>query len=131
MEITETRISLVARPNSRLRAYASVTFDNQFVVRDMRIIEGKKGLFVAMPSKKMQRTCPRCGFKNPITHKFCGSCGAALNPIRDQRLSPSQQHRDLAHPIKTEFREYIQKKVLEEYEKVKKAAESGEKKEEK
>jgi len=125
MEITETRISLVGRPNSRLRAYASVTFDNQFVVRDMRIIEGKKGLFVAMPSKKVQRACPRCGFKNPITHKFCGSCGTALNPVNEQRLSPSQQHRDLAHPIKTEFREYIQKKVLEEYEKVKKAAEEN------
>jgi len=122
MEITETRISLVERPNSRLRAYASITFDNSFVVRDIRIIEGKRGLFVAMPSKKMQRPCPRCGFKNPISHKFCGSCGTSLNPINQQRLSPSQQHRDLAHPIKTDFREYIQKKVLEEYEKVKKGA---------
>ncbi|MCM8804212.1 MAG: SpoVG family protein [Candidatus Omnitrophica bacterium] len=119
MEITETRISLVERPNSRLRAYASITFDDAFVIRDIRVIEGKKGLFVAMPSKKMQRACSRCGFKNPITHKFCGSCGTSLNPI-NQRLSPSQQHRDLAHPIKTDFREYIQKKVLEEYEKVKK-----------
>ncbi len=119
MEITETRISLVERPNSRLRAYASITFDNSFVVRDIRIIEGKKGLFVAMPSKKMQRPCARCGFKNPITHKFCGSCGVSLNPTNQQRLSPSQQHRDLAHPIKTDFREYIQNKVLEEYEKVK------------
>jgi len=120
MEITETRISLVERPNSRLRAYASITFDNSFVVRDIRIIEGKNGLFVAMPSKKMQKPCVRCGFKNPITHKFCGSCGVGLNPINKQKLSPSQQHRDIAHPIKTDFREYIQKKVLEEYEKVKK-----------
>ena len=119
MEITETRISLVTNPSSRLRAYASVTFDDQFVVRDIRIIEGKKGLFVAMPSKKMQRPCPRCGFKNPIGNKFCGSCGSALNPVEQQNLSPSRQHRDLAHPIKTDFREYIQNKVLEEYEKAK------------
>jgi len=115
MEITETRISLVGRPNSRLRAYASVTFDDAFVVRDIRVIEGKKGLFVAMPSKKMQRDCPKCGFKNAITNKFCGSCGAALNPVVEKEYMPSQQHRDLAHPIKTEFREYLQNKVLEEY----------------
>ncbi|MCM8785184.1 MAG: SpoVG family protein [Candidatus Omnitrophica bacterium] len=120
MEITEVRVSLVERPNSRLRAYASITFDNSFVVRDVRIIEGKRGLFVAMPSKKMQRPCSRCGFKNPVSHKFCGSCGVSLNPLNQQRLSPSQLHRDLAHPVKTDFREYIQKKVLEEYEKVKK-----------
>jgi stage V sporulation protein G len=121
MEITETRVSLVGRPNSRLRAYASVTFDDAFVVRDIRIIEGKKGLFVAMPSKKMQRDCPKCGFKNPISNKFCGSCGAALSPVDEEKLTPSQQHRDLAHPIKTEFRDYIQKTVLDEYEKQEKA----------
>ncbi len=115
MDITETRISLVGRPNSRLRAYASVTFDDVFVVRDIRIIEGKKGLFVAMPSKKMQRDCQKCGFKNAVTNKFCGSCGIGLNPIIEKDIVPSQHHRDLAHPIKTEFREYLQSKVLEEY----------------
>ncbi len=117
MEITETRISLVGRPNSRLRAYASVTFDDVFVVRDIRIIEGKKGLFVAMPSKKMQRDCPKCGFKNAISNKFCGSCGNALNAVDEEQFTPSQQHSDLAHPIKAEFRDYIQNKVLAEYEK--------------
>ena len=129
MEITETRISLVERPNSRLRAYASVTFGNVFVVRDIRIIEGKKGLFVAMPSKKMQRPCPRCGFKNPITNKFCGSCGSALNPASEQQLAPSQQHKDLAHPISTEFRDYLQDKVLEAYNKWKSEGGSVQKKE--
>jgi len=120
MQITETRISLVNKPNSRLRAYASVTFDDVFVVRDIRIIEGKKGLFVAMPSKKMQRNCPQCGFKNPVTNKFCGSCGTKLNPVEkkeEMKDVPSQQHRDLAHPIKTEFRDYIQEKVIEEFKK--------------
>ena len=85
------------------------------MVRDIRIIEGKKGLFVAMPSKKMQRDCPKCGFKNPITNRFCGSCGTTLNPVEEKEFVPSQQHRDLAHPIKTEFREYLQHKILEEY----------------
>ena len=118
MEITETRISSVENPNSRLRAYASVTFDNVFVVRDIRIIEGKKGLFVAMPSRKLQKPCQQCGFKNPVTNKFCGSCGAGVEAISEEDAAPSQQHRDLAHPISTEFREYLQKHVLEAYEQV-------------
>jgi stage V sporulation protein G len=116
MEITETRISPINKPNSRLRAYASVTFDNSFVIREIRIIEGKYGLFIAMPSRKMQKPCPKCNFKNPVTNKFCGQCGAALNAAeqKTQRTGP-QQHKDLAHPINTQFRDYLQKKILEAY----------------
>ena len=50
MEITEIRISL--RDDNKLKAFASITFDNSFVVRGLKIIEGAKGLFVAMPSRK-------------------------------------------------------------------------------
>ena len=50
MEITEIRISL--RDDNKLKAFASITFDNAFVVRGLKIIEGAKGLFVAMPSRK-------------------------------------------------------------------------------
>ena len=95
-------------------------------MRDIRIIEGKRGLFVALPSKKMQRNCLQCGFKNAVTNKFCGSCGTKLDPLEkpeEMQDAPSQQHRDLAHPIKTEFRDYIQEKVIEEY-KNKEASES-------
>jgi hypothetical protein len=77
-----------------------------------------------MPSKKMQRPCPKCGFKNPITHKFCGSCGSSLNLTMEQRLAPSQQHQDIAHPINQEFRDYLQKRILEAYQKEKEAAAS-------
>ncbi len=50
MEITEVRIYPVA--DKQLRAYAAVTFDDCFVVRDVKIIEGRKGVFVAMPSRR-------------------------------------------------------------------------------
>jgi stage V sporulation protein G len=51
MQITEIRIAL--RDDDKLKAFVSVTFDNEFVVRGMKIIEGKEGhLFVAMPSRK-------------------------------------------------------------------------------
>lgn len=50
MDITEVRITL--RDEGRLRAFASITFDNWFVVRGLKIIESTNGTFVAMPSRK-------------------------------------------------------------------------------
>ncbi len=50
MEITEVRISL--RNDDKLKAFASITFDDCFVVRGLKIIEGANGSFVAMPSRK-------------------------------------------------------------------------------
>lgn len=51
LEITEIRVHL--RNEDRLKAFATVTFDNCFVVRSMKIIEGTKGLILCMPSRKM------------------------------------------------------------------------------
>jgi stage V sporulation protein G len=50
MEVTEVRIFPVQE--DRLKAYVTITFDNCFVVRDLKVISGNNGLFVAMPSKK-------------------------------------------------------------------------------
>jgi stage V sporulation protein G len=50
MEVTEVKIFPVQE--DRLRAYATITFDNCFVIRDLKVISGNNGLFVAMPSKK-------------------------------------------------------------------------------
>ncbi len=50
MEITEVKVFPVNE--DRLKAYVSITIDNCFVIRDLKIIEGTGGLFVAMPSKK-------------------------------------------------------------------------------
>jgi stage V sporulation protein G len=50
VEITEIRVTL--RDEERLRGFANVTFDNAFVVRGMKIIQGNNGYFVAMPSRK-------------------------------------------------------------------------------
>ncbi|MBN1283258.1 MAG: septation regulator SpoVG [Proteobacteria bacterium] len=50
MEITDVRVYPVEE--EKLKGYATITFDNCFVVRDVKIISGPKGLFVAMPSKK-------------------------------------------------------------------------------
>jgi len=52
MEITEVRVFPIAREDERLRAFATIVFENCFVVRDLRVIQGNGGLFVAMPSRK-------------------------------------------------------------------------------
>jgi stage V sporulation protein G len=50
MEITEVRVFPVSE--EKLKAYVTITFDDCFVVRDLKVIHGNSGLFVAMPSKK-------------------------------------------------------------------------------
>lgn len=52
MEITKVNLRLVENMN-KVRAIASVTFDEEFVVNDIRLVEGDKGFFVAMPSRKL------------------------------------------------------------------------------
>lgn len=51
MEITDVRIRKVAE-DGKMKAVVSITFDDEFVVHDIRIIEGQNGLFVAMPSRR-------------------------------------------------------------------------------
>jgi len=52
MNITDIRIRKI-NMDGRMKAIVSVTFDDAFVVHDVKVVEGQKGLFVAMPSKKM------------------------------------------------------------------------------
>jgi stage V sporulation protein G len=51
MKITEVKV-FPAKENGRLKAYATIVFDNDFIVRDLKVIEGNKGLFVSMPSRR-------------------------------------------------------------------------------
>src|SRR4029453_16359592 len=85
--ITEVRIKLMEDNNERLLAFCSVTFDDAFVVRDLKIIEGAKGSFVAMPSRKLTDRCSGCGYKNHLRARFCNQCGHKQDEdraIRDQ-----------------------------------------------
>ena len=52
MEITDVRIRKVS-DEGKMKAIVSITFDDEFVIHDVKIIEGQNGLFVAMPSRKM------------------------------------------------------------------------------
>ena len=126
MKITEVRIfQKTEDADKKLRAFATVTFDDSFVVRDIKVIEGGKGLFVAMPSRRAKEACPRCRHRNVVHSCYCNQCGAQLptNPKVDigkmDETARQNEHRDIAHPITVECREYLQKAVLEAYEKEK------------
>jgi len=120
MEITEVRIFLKESPDKKLKAYATVTFDDAFVVRNIKVIEGASGPFIAMPSRKIKYPCPKCNFKNEAKSKYCNMCGTQLpvaqRPVSATDVSSAQsEHKDIAHPITQAFREYLQKKILDAY----------------
>jgi stage V sporulation protein G len=117
MEISEVRVALKDSADKKLKAYATVTFDNCFVVRNIKVIEGSAGLFISMPSRKVKHPCPKCGYKNEPRSKFCNQCAAPLPAQPEEPGSAAQSdHKDIAHPITQEFRDYLQKRVLAAYE---------------
>lgn len=117
VEITEVRIRLVRSPDERLKAFATVTFDKAFVVRDVKVVDGPSGLFIAMPSRKLVARCPQCKEKNHLRAKYCNGCGERL-PIPRAGADGGDRvrlHVDVAHPIHTRCRESIQRAVLDAY----------------
>jgi stage V sporulation protein G len=82
MEITDIRVRKV-NAEGKLKAYVTVTFDDSFVVHNVKVIEGESGTFIAMPSRKTK----------------------------------NGEYKDVAHPINTDFRTYMQEKIVTEYEK--------------
>ena len=117
MEITEVRIKLMEDSDDRLQAFCSITFDNAFVVRDLKIIDGSNGPFVAMPSRKLTSHCHQCGSKNHLKAQYCNQCGARLREDRTQRDQEGRAklYADIAHPINSQCREMIQNRVIAEY----------------
>ena len=80
MEITDIRIRRL-EGSGKMKAIASITIDDEFVLHDIKVVDGEKGLFIAMPSKK----------------------------------TGEGEYRDIAHPIRTETRNRIQRLILERY----------------
>jgi stage V sporulation protein G len=125
MKITEVRIFSSESRDGKLKAFATMTFDDWFVVRNVKIIQGTNGLFVAMPSRKVMDTCPKCGFKNARGSKYCNQCGkeqARKDFAQEDDTGEKQAgHMDIAHPVTPECRTYIQQQILDAYEKEREA----------
>ena len=121
MEITEVRVKLMEEPGERLQAFCSITFDDAFVVRDLKIIEGSSGPFVAMPSRKLTNHCPKCGCKNHMRAAYCNQCGVRLREtamLKDDE-GRAKLYADIAHPINPACREMIQARVIDAFEREK------------
>ncbi|MBI1249414.1 stage V sporulation protein G [bacterium] len=117
MKITEVRIKLMEDSSDRLRGFCSITFDDAFVIRDLKIIEGANGPFVAMPSRKLTGHCSHCGSKNHLRAAYCNQCGNKLRQPSIERGADQRAklYADIAHPINSECREQIQTRVIAEY----------------
>ncbi|MCE5267972.1 MAG: SpoVG family protein [Planctomycetaceae bacterium] len=118
MDITEVRVKLMEEPGERLQAFCSITFDDAFVVRDLKIIEGATGPFVAMPSRKLTGHCGQCGSKNHLRALYCNQCGGRLkeSPATKSDDGRAKLYADIAHPINAACREMIQRHVIRAFE---------------
>lgn len=117
MEVTEVRIKLMDEPGDRLKAFCSVTFDDCFVIRDLKIIEGSTGPFVAMPSRKLTSHCHKCGTKNHLRALYCNQCGIRQQDGRalTDADGRAKLYADIAHPINSACREMVQECVIREF----------------
>ena len=116
MKVTNVSIKLSPQSGDRLKAFCTMTLDGEFVVRDLKIIEGTNGLFVAMPSRKLTDHCPKCNGKNHLRAKFCNDCGGRMpeKRISDEDVQ-GKLHADIAHPINSECRGRLQDVILDAY----------------
>ena len=114
MTITEVRVKLAADATERLLAFCSLTLEGCFVVRDLKLIRGANGPFVAMPSRKITARCGDCAGKNPLAARYCGECGVALTPAPDDPAEDlkARRYADIAHPINARCREQVQAAVV-------------------
>lgn len=97
MQVTDVKVKIM-RAEGNLKAYASVTFDDEFVVKDIKVIDGKNGLFIAMPSKPLKNRRNEEAVEEEYSE--------------DRRTF----HKDIAHPINAGAREKIQFAILAKYE---------------
>lgn len=115
--VTDVRILLCDANQDRLLAFCSITLDYEYVIRDLKVICGERGLFVAMPSRKLTDRC-RCGGKNQLRARFCQACGERLKPDRAVRQPDGRAvlHADIAHPVTKQARQALENAVIRAYE---------------
>lgn len=110
--ISEVRVAVNSDPrNDTLLGFATVTIDDSFVIRDVKIISARDGrVFVSFPTRRIGERCPACGFKNCATAKFCSDCGA-----RQPCPADFPRFIDVIFPTSTTCRHLFTDKILSEY----------------
>ena len=96
MEITEVRIRRVNLKNN-LKAYANITFDDCFVLHNVRVIEGSGGLYIGMPSRKLTNG----EFKN-IAHPICSEFRDKMTAAVVETYQKAETEPDFSEEVKQE-----------------------------
>ena len=130
MDITELRMdipSLHYAPDDSRSAFLacfSLVFDDELIMHSVKLIQGKRSPFLAMPCERKHDHCPGCRAKNHLTANFCSNCGKQLDKDRHAALFAEGNNRnklynDLVHPITNDLREYLLEECLDAYNKEK------------
>ena len=126
MNITEVRIKLLNNQADKLRGFASITVEDCLVIRDLKVIEGNNGLFIAMPSRKLCERCHSCGCKNHIRARFCNDCGKSVRSAQMESRGRVRLYADISHPIHQDARDLVERRVLKAFQtEVDRSKESG------
>lgn len=116
MEVTQVNVKLINDVHNRFLGYAKITLDDVLVIHDIKIIAGNGGIFIGMPTHKTMSKCPECTHKNHIRSNYCNDCGS---PLSKPNLGDIKYYHDIAHPISSSFRDYMEDCILYEYESLK------------
>lgn len=118
MQVSKVCVKLIDDPDDKLLAFCTLTIADEIVIRDLKIIRGATGPFVAMPSRKLTDRCMSCGGKNHLRASYCNDCGRKLDPARAARdeRGRAKLHTDIAHPINADSRSRLHERVILEYE---------------
>ncbi len=90
MQITDVRIRRVTKEEGKMKAFVSITIDEEFVVHDIKIIEGEKGLFIAMPSRKTAD-----GEYRDIAHPINSETRARIQDIILEKYEETENETDI------------------------------------
>jgi len=90
MQITDVRIRRVTKEEGKMKAFVSITIDEEFVVHDIKIIEGEKGLFIAMPSRKTAD-----GEYRDIAHPINSGTRARIQDIILEKYEETENETDI------------------------------------
>jgi len=117
VNITDVRIKLMGTEYGRLMAFCAITIDDAFVVYDLKIVNGDKGIFIGMPDRKIRDHCPKCSEKNHRTANFCNRCGKRLarDRVPHYENGNSGLFAPIAHPINQASREAITAVIMKAY----------------
>jgi len=105
VEITDVRLRRI-ETEGKLRAYVSITFDDSFVVHDLRVIDGTKGMFVAMPSKRLPNGDHK-DIAHPINTEIREKIQNAVLEVYQKEVEEAPQKKEVETEV-TEVEEKIE-----------------------